>query len=104
MRPACADSKGLRKKLLIEKWDVLGWRGLRKGLQKGVDVRELGVGDGLGSVGRHLAGGLPDVCDETRKGTLGRPETSTTGLDGALALEAVALVTTEGCVEASAVL
>ncbi len=36
--------------------------------------------------------------------TLGRPETGTTGFDGALALAAMAFVTTEGCVEAPSVL
>src|SRR5689334_3586882 len=56
-------------------------------LKKGVDIGEVGVGDGLRGERRHLAGRLADVARKIGKGAWRR---SKCGSDGALALGAVA--------------
>jgi hypothetical protein len=55
-----------------------------------VDIREIGVGENLAGVGRHLAGGVTDVGSESGQNdrSRGKPGASR----AALALVAVALV------------
>ena len=55
---------------MIEEGDGLGGQGWRAREEKGVDIGELGVGDGLGGVRWHLGVRLADVSDERRERNL----------------------------------
>jgi len=62
--------------------------------EKGIDIGEVHIGNGLGGIGRHLRSGLTNVGDEWRERDLNRADAGAGGLRGALAFIAVTLVAT----------